>query len=946
MKVLLVQAQVITLALLGNKNYTTMKKYINLYALAAIAMFIGTACTDDIEPDFEPIEIIPGNEIQFGASAFFENAEKKSRTIYGDVNSGENLIEVNWVPDSDFIQIVSPHTGGADVAEYKVTSVNNYNENGYYGPNGSFVEKDHAKTLKRIGEAGLQWSNGSAYEFYAMYPSHNKLKEIVTEVANEGYGLEKSTDENGNPVGTMTGYLPVTQDPLPGAISPNVNGQIKIEPDMRYAYMVAKEYYEIPEDGVIDGESEKIQLNFESLVTALNFDIVVNEIGTQSDKTQNITIMALSLTSGTTDLCGKFVYTFPQGEEENIKNGSFNIQNNTNQNYRSVTMSFGDTGIPVGKGDCINVTFFVLPSAGIDDDALFGNNDLKLNVRYKVAGKPQSKTATIKKQVVPRKYTYFKNVLLPKIENDVSSSVWWSLLPENTLFSQVSIPVASNVFASSKYFSSGMDNSLQQVKDYTDLWDIGVRGFEFVNRRTVEITNSWGKKKYSVNNNWSLSGAHFVVDENPYENDNVTFGNAFNTLAGKLAANPNETLVVICTYQAINDGYDPDGYVRQLLNYLDEFVENNTYKFTKDDFVQLTAASTVGDIQGKIAIIIRPGDDDRYEDDKYTSGISLTSKNDKDWSGNVLLIEDWGTAFDVWDRRYEGVAREAQFDIQYRKEHKPDLAVRTLLEDWLWGAGDSSGSSSDEYYEYNHNGAIDNGNNNFDNFGNGNFPKALDEFKYEHIRSDGGKAYVQEWARVVPESMAKKIYTGNNNNSVYLWVNWRESYTEKKQAIDGLFMKTVATKGKSDATGLYINSLSGYYIIESEEGIYPFKQEYATRYYSWGWKGGTIKVSNMGKGGDHVGLAYDLNKYVYGILSGESEMTNKTKLAEGPWGLVMMEHIGNTTKNDDKSIALVDLIMMNNFRFPLAQSSTPKSAPEVKISNEMLNPEAPLLDWK
>ena len=79
-----------------------------------------------------------------------------------------------------------------------------------------------------------------------------------------------------------------------------------------------------------------------------------------------------------------------------------------------------------------------------------------------------------------------------------------------------------------------------------------------------------------------MKTAHFVCDEVAHEvvdntsDDYIDFGIAFETLLGKLKQNPNETLVLICTYQAISDGYDPNGYVQQLLNYFDELVANNT----------------------------------------------------------------------------------------------------------------------------------------------------------------------------------------------------------------------------------------------------------------------------------------------------------------------------------------------------------------------------------
>jgi hypothetical protein len=78
-------------------------------------------------------------------------------------------------------------------------------------------------------------------------------------------------------------------------------------------------------------------------------------------------------------------------------------------------------------------------------------------------------------------------------------------------------------------------------------------------------------------------------------------------------------------------------------------------------------------------------------------------------------------------------------------------------------------------------------------------------------------------------------------------------------------------------------------------------------------------VTNHGKGGDFLGLSAELNQYVYDLLSAEPGSENGLSQT-GPWGLVMMDHI----KANDVSAKLVELIMMNNFKFEM--STTPKFA--------------------
>lgn len=875
-----------------------MKRTIRLTALLGLGFLLGACTEDDIIKNYGPRDCV-GDEIVFGVSTA---SDFKTRTVYGDASysddasASENKVEVNWI-QGDMLMIACPQAAGTKLAHYEVTADKEMNDT---------LNKVHDFSVTAIQRAegetvSLQWGEGDdvkgEHDFFAVYPSFKKA------------GM--SEEENGdNPFVNMdgegfSGYLPLDQS---SNSVDEKDGNYFVNPNMDIAYMVAY----TPD--VTRGN--EVELEFSSLNTVLQFQIwggkIKDNIGVGPD---DVKIHGASLFSASGKaICGSFNYKFA---------GDSCTSTEKNQaDYSRVTISLPEPKT-LTSTNYYDFTFFVLPT--YQNKEL---NDLQLQVMYSVGGSLQIKSATITANITKSRKHLFKNVKLPAITKAITGSNWFQGLADNILLSQVSIPVASNVFASKKYFSNNSyTNLLQQVKSYTELWDMGVRGFEFVNRKSgynVELANQPTR---------SLSDAHFVVDENPLQTDTINFGKAFNTLAGKLSENPNECLVLICTYQAISDGYNPNYYVQQLLNYLDDFVANNDYGFEKEDFIQINTGTTVGKLKGNIAIIIRPGDDDRYESNSTTASIVLTSNDgtaQNDWSGNVTLIQDWGTAFDVWDRRYDGVAREAQFETQYRASNKPHLAQRHLMEDWLWGG---RGSTSDHKIEYtNSNGekAPDKGNNNFNNFGNGTKPQPLaGGFNYTHTLTNGGKAYVQEWARVVDSVMAKPIYTGKSSNSVHLWVKWDESLLEKKKAIDGLFKLSVAQKGES-SKDLYINSLSGYYVQQGQLGMYPFKNSYETMWYgrSWflgdeKWHEGSIDIKDMGKGGDHVSLAYDLNMYVYGVLSGTEKMQDGSYLPEGPWGLVMMEHIGNTDKGtDDKSVDLVNLIMMNNFKFPLATSDT------------------------
>ena len=627
-------------------------------------------------------------------------------------------------------------------------------------------------------------------------------------------------------------------------------------------------------------------------------------------------------------MAGQFTYTFPLAGSGT---GEFNTI--AANGYEKITQTFGD-GLLVAKGQSVKCTFFMLPGVtfnGTEDT----EGDLGLSVIYRVGNNPQVKTATLTKEITPKKKYFFKNVKLPTITENVSGSSWFSALAPQTLLSQVSIPVAGNVFANTTY-GANIANA-QQTLDYVTLWNRGVRGFEFVTQTTgTEATNA------------TLANEHFVCTENELPNT-PTFATAFTTLVEHLSKNPGECLVFIMTYMPCDDGFKPDRYVRQLINYLNTFVGNNTNKITKDDFVQLNSSTTVEDLQGKIAIIIRAGDDSRMEsliNEKYTAGIDLG-----DWSNNLQIIYDWGAAsYDVWDRRYgSGYARSGNFvDAGYYKYKNERNVVRA--EDQLQLFKENSTNASPGFTS------------------TSDIPQPMETFNFNHSMSNGNNAFVQEWMRVSPKDETLNT-TGRYTyyeygedwerycDEKYLFARWPESVTEKNKAIKDLFNLSVNERGNVVSTNLYINVLSGYYIDWDNSANYyyslrPCVEEGVTSGstvifgYEVGWN-----YKFQGKGGNHTLYSYDINKYTYNLLSadlGTTDGLNQT----GPWGLVVIDHIGSTqvkelgssttrTVSDDKSMNLVDLIMLNNFKFPLATKTTVQSTPPEEGEKEPEQEETP-----
>ena len=919
----------------GSKNYMTMKKYINIFAVLAMALFVGS-CEDELQQAFEPVQIVPGEEILFGAcyrpvSADKAPADRTTRTVYGETDADKNWIEINWIPGEDRMQIASPQSAGAarGVAEYMVKKASEDSE--------SYDGASVVTELVRTGAAGLQWSNATEYDFYAVYPSVNQLKESVADGA-ESCSLSKD--------GLLSGYLPTDQS------STNVkstNNRYIFLPNMDYAYMVAKTNYtinKVDEEGVAF-MGEPISLGFESMVTALQFEIKAGTLKLIEDDKITITSVALFSQSGQ-QLAGDFKYDI-------AKNATPGLVTKGNTSYSQVIQKFEGSGIPLNNepSSALDLTFFLLPS-----EENYASGDLRLQIMYEVNGTPQIKTATIGTEIPARVKRYFSNVKLPAISGKVDASKWFQALNPNVLVSQVSIPVAANTFANSSYGVAD-DKRTQQTLKIDSMWNFGVRGFELVNTSDGKaITTTATTLGNMVASEAKQGSAGTFIDNVKLLRSKQLASFTYD----KGAMVSGDPLILICTYSATDDGYSPARYIQNLFASLDALAtqngETSDLQITKNTFVQLTSNSTVKDVMGKICVIVRPGDDERWavqgtgrneaQWDPYalygdntpsTSDYSiygltkaLPSLIESGWWEKILLISDWGMdSWDSWHRRFgeKGFYYCATTATNYDKLNGNRLysGTKEKMEDYILKIKTEMPEETKEFDR---------------------------KYFYKHDLSNGDTAYVQDMVRVIDENSAGektvKAYSGTTDRNGTKAVNWVESLSEKKKAIDGLFVKSVETKGGDNADNLYINNLSGYFPDINYESYYTdWALFVGTRYY-----GGNVSFfpvydsqnfKNSGKGGNYKGCADVLTEYVYGILSGGTDMASGGQLAEGPWGLVMMDYIGTATNSKQ----LVNLIVKNNFAgFELAEKQNENKAKTAKVplNDEKISPELDVLvNW-
>lgn len=896
----------------------------NVYKLLALLCmgFVAVACLEENFEDNAPkYDTTPGNEIVFSATAGIEDGMSKpgTKTVYGDQDTDDNgkkWIEINWV-DGDMVQIVSPDAAGPEVGHYRVVGASQ---------NSGFNQTHQSASLTKLGDGALQWSESDDYTFYGVYPSFAYDTDMK-------HGATASLTKEG----LFTGSMPIDQN---YTLEGNATDGWVAKPDMRYAFMTASDTYKrAPAEGEDDNRSDAdkaINLEFKSMVTALQFHIYPDVInipvtGAQAD-IKSLQIISVSLLSNKS-ITGGFEYNIAAKENPY----------NSIQGTRMASIHFDNSPLTLNsEGAPLDLTFFILPEQ-------FDTNEgdyLRLQIIFKLGTTQMSRIATIRAGAIEggKKYL-FKNVKLEKFEGEVPPSSWWDTLDPDTILPQISIPVASNVFANASY---GVAKKYQQQQLPVDqLWQMGVRGFEICTQAGNTTTTS-SEAAFNAKMQESLASQKFQVAEEaitPGGDAPQNFGQAFEKLYELLTkeGSENECLILLCTYMSQSDGYSPLIYVSNLFNYLTQFCQAKGITDYSTRFRQITSDVTVGDLRGKVAIVIRPGDDERWRrqyGDKYftdpyktlfssaqtpdpNNPIPLTSqiKNklaSSPWWDYVLLVEDWGAAsFDRWDRRYgDDYASAATFNM--KNVSAGTESTKLYIEDYLYGVSsqnDQTLGSANGTYTW-AGGTTNNFNGRFNETSPTSFP-IPQTFDFEHSMSNGSKAYVQEWMRVVKERTRIPVAYKTNNGRQTLWVDWPSSRGEKETAIKDLFNKSVLTQGQP-FTDLYINVLTGYYIdyATSRPGTFPFKDPmdgFTSNTGGFIIQPNNGDVTGHGKGGNFLGLSTDLNRYVYDLLSAEPGSADGLSQV-GPWGLVMLDNI----QADGVSDKLVELIMMNNFKFDMA----------------------------
>lgn len=776
-----------------------MKKTRLIYAMAAVAL-LATACQDNevVNNGGEVTPAAVGDEILFGGRAGFENGDSKTRTEYSGVEYTYNGVRYERI---NWVagDAVEIYCGEASNGPTAHYAVTRVTAGDESAADGTNSVEDYAY-LTKVSDGGLQWGSDDMHFFYAMYPSHSMFEDPTT--VEQGVKMEGTT---------MNGIVPISQVPASVTVT---DGHYVAHPDMKYAYMAAK--------SSATREDAKVGLSFVPVVTVAEIQMVLPSTSLLDARAiQPVTIQEIQVSG--TGIAGSFTANLADWDPATA---STPVCTNVDaSNLIQLTTIYNGEAITIQPGGSLTFTVFLLPGADI--------NDLRVSVSSTGAGYVGKSLTDV--VVVAKKKNVFKNLQLPTAGVTIDASNWMSQLPDGVRLTQLSLPGSGGSFSS---ISTASEYYKSQTLSFEEQWKLGIRAFEVV---TDRLEDDFANEALRCNND--------AIED-------LTVSTVVNQILEKLNSATQEGAMVIFTYQPSQNLFyprNPGNYMEKVMAYV------NT--FSHDQLVLFQPGLTLGDVRGKLLIVVRPNQLDEDNDEDWTNVTSAITGENAD---RVLVVNGCGTSKDKWGARGYTINGVRAYDISN---------------------GHGSGSDIMEYHmrqgEYLRPTATTTP-----------VAKGAPQFAYGTNNSQIFCWY-QEWARVVGQDVT---YTPWLSDNPYYWF---ESYNEKLSNVTETF--SMAISGEY-SNYVFINSLCGYLAgSDFTESITPSTGN------TYGGSGGNIKA-----------LADKLNPdfYEYVLNCGLEQTT-------GPTGVVLIDYVSSDPES--ATYALPGTIIANNFKHTIVGSGNSSS---------------------
>ena len=306
---------------------------------------------------------------------------------------------------------------------------------------------------------------------------------------------------------------------------------------------------------------------------------------------------------------------------------------------------------------------------------------------------------------------------------------------------------------------------------------------------------------------------------------NLTVSGVVNQILTHLDGATQEGAMVIFTYQPVASWWsprNPGAYMEKVMAYVNSL--------NHDDLVLFQPGMTLGDVRGKLLIVVRPTQNDEDAESAWDNVMAAITGDNAD---RVLVINGCGTGKDKWGARGYTIDGVRALDLS----NKAASNATNVMEEYM------------QQGEYLRPTATTTP-----------VAKGAPQFSYATNNSNI-TCWFQEWARVVGQDV---VYTGSNPDTY-----WFESYTEKLNDATETF--SMAISGEYSGY-VFINSLCGYLAgSDFEQSITP------STGYTYGGAGGNIKA-----------LADKINPDFYDyVLNCGLEQTT------GPTGVVLMDYVSD-----------------------------------------------------
>lgn len=568
-------------------------KYLKYITNGALFALLLAGCSDDL--DNKPVVLpVSGDEIEFGAaSGGFTDVNPESRTIY-DVPAGSTfdnyqLLNIKWQYGIDQVRVYCPE--GADgfrTADYTVKEATDASS----GTSTGFLVKN--------GETGVRWGDtGETHNFYAFY-SLDRIDE----------GLQTGTTVTATiPTGQEGGKLLTYNND--GTFVEDKTGPFKIiTPDMTYCLMAGKGTW-------TPGTDKNVALTFSPIVTVL--DVLIN--GPEDVEFMNIVSVSVRSKSGK-NIVGTFSYNLA----DNTYNFDATDKSGTAASIATVQTIIDNNPVSLKKNEQLNVKFFLLPREISDEDLVVS----VLTEGGVVYSKTISGTSTTPGGDGILDAGLITRIKTPNLGGQEANN-WMSQIPDNVLFSQLSLPGTKNSFAYnvdksfnpksgiSRFYQALPPLGINATAENSTQFDEGVRVFDV----QLNLTRDSRTATPVV-----YAGGANVVPQ-------ITLEDVLTTLNGKIHPNSKPAKPVTeCAVVFLNfvNGASQGGtssvstWLSAVMEALDSWNQSNSGILTTFD-----ANTTMLDMRGKIAVIFNLENSDNLPSGSapvnYITGLSTSVQN-------------------------------------------------------------------------------------------------------------------------------------------------------------------------------------------------------------------------------------------------------------------------------------------------------------------------------